>query len=674
VTERVTEKTISRLLVANRGEIARRVFRTCRDLGVETVAVFSDADADAAHVREADSAVRLPGVSAAETYLRGDAVVEAARRAGADAVHPGYGFLSENAGFARAVLDAGLTWVGPPPSVIVAMGSKIAAKQLMADAGVPVLDRLDPAVLTADRLPVLVKASAGGGGRGMRLVRDLDTLAEQVAEASAEAASAFGDPAVFCEPYVEQGRHVEVQVLADVHGNVWVLGERDCSVQRRHQKVIEEAPSPVVDAALRAELAAAAESATKAVGYVGAGTVEFLVDHTTTGDGRTRFYFLEMNTRLQVEHPVTECVFGVDLVAQQIAVAEGAALPSVPPQPHGHAIEARLYAEDPADGWLAQSGSVHRFDVPRVDATFAVPASYGLRLDSGLTGGLDTGGAPAGLVSPHYDPMLAKVVAWAPTRAAAARRLAGALAGARIHGLTTNRDLLVGILGDPEFLAGRATTAYLTPARVHSVSATPSQDWLRAAVLAAALAEAEHRRVGGSPPAWRNVPSQPQVKRYLHRGAEIEARYRAQRGALVACDLPGVEVVETTPNLVRLRVDGVDRRYEVATYADGFVAVDEAYAHADLRRVPRFTAPEDQVDAGSLLAPMPASVVSVAVAEGERVEAGQPILVLEAMKMQHTVRAHETGVVATLPVEPGRQVDAGAVLAVVTAEGTTDEQ
>jgi propionyl-CoA carboxylase alpha chain len=665
----MTHTMISRLLVANRGEIARRVFRTCRDLGIETVAVFSDADADAAHVREADAAVRLPGVSAAETYLRGEAVVEAARRAGADAVHPGYGFLSENAAFARAVLDACLTWVGPPPSAIETMGSKIAAKQLMVDAGVPVLDELDPSVLTADRLPVLVKASAGGGGRGMRVVRDLDTLGEQVAEASAEAASAFGDPAVFCEPYVEQGRHVEMQVLADTHGNVWVLGERDCSVQRRHQKVIEEAPSPVVDAALRADLAAAAESAAKAVGYVGAGTVEFLVDDTKSGDGRARFYFLEMNTRLQVEHPVTECVFGVDLVGQQIAVAEGAALPAEPPQPRGHAIEARLYAEDPADGWLAQSGPVHRFDVPGVDATFEAPTAYGLRLDSGL----GTGGA-AGLVSPHYDPMLAKVVAWAPTRAAAARRLAGALAGARIHGLTTNRDLLVGILGAPEFLAGRATTAYLTPETVHGVSATPSPEWLRTAVLAAALADAERRRVGGSPPAWRNVQSQPQVKRYLHRADEIEARYRTEGGTLVSDDLPGVDVVETTPHLVRLRVDGVDRRYEVATYADGLIAVDQAHSHADLRRVPRFTAPEDQVDAGSLLAPMPASVVSVAVAEGDRVEVGQPILVLEAMKMQHTVRAHESGFVATLPVGPGQQVDAGAVLAVVTAEGTTDER
>jgi len=663
---------IGRLLVANRGEVARRVFRTCRDLGIETVAVFSDADADAAHVREADAAVRLPGVSPVETYLRGDAIVEAARRAGADAVHPGYGFLSENADFAQAVLDAGLTWVGPAPSSIASMGSKITAKQLMVDAGVPVLAELDPSALTAGRLPVLVKASAGGGGRGMRVVRDLDTLAEQVAEASAEAASAFGDPAVFCEPYVEHGRHVEMQVLADAHGNVWVLGERDCSVQRRHQKVVEESPSPAVDAALRAELAAAAESAAKAVGYVGAGTIEFLVDDTTTGDGRPRFYFLEMNTRLQVEHPVTECVFDVDLVAQQIAVAEGSALPAEPPQPRGHAIEARLYAEDPADGWLAQSGLMHRFDVPGVDATFAAPASYGLRLDSGVHAGHDTGhdaGESGTVVSPHYDPMLAKVVAWAPTRAAAARRLAGALAGARIHGLTTNRDLLVGILGDPEFLGGHATTAYLTPETVRRVGATPSQEWLQTAALAAALADAERRRVGGSPPAWRNVPSQPQVKRYLHRGDEIEARYRAEHGTLVAADLPGVEVVETSPDLVRLRVDGVDRHYEVATYAGGLVAVDEAHTPADLRRVPRFTAPEDQVDPGSLQAPMPASVVSVAVAEGDRVEAGQPILVLEAMKMQHTVRAHESGVVATLPVRPGQQVDAGAVLVVVTAEG-----
>jgi propionyl-CoA carboxylase alpha chain len=652
---------IRRLLVANRGEIARRVFRTCRDLGVETVAVFSDADERAPHVGEADAAVRLPGVSPADTYLRGDLLVEAARAAGADAVHPGYGFLSESAEFARQVTDAGLTWVGPPAAAIEAMGSKVLAKRVMADAGVPVLDDLDPAAVTAGRLPVLVKASAGGGGRGMRVVRDVASLQQQVNEAASEAASAFGDPTVFCEPYVERGRHVEMQVLADTAGNVWVLGERDCSVQRRHQKVIEETPSPAVDAALRAELTTAAESAAKAVGYVGAGTVEFLVDTSGT---TPRYYFLEMNTRLQVEHPVTECAFGIDLVAQQIAIAEGSTLTGSAPEPRGHAIEARLYAEDPAAGWLAQSGRLHRFDVPGVDAELTVPASYGLRLDSGVESG--------SVVSPHYDPMLAKVVAWAPTRAAAARRLARALASARIHGLRTNRDLLVGVLDDAEFLAGGATTAFLTAERARNFDASPHGGRALAA-LAAAVAAAEASRTPVAPAAWRNVTSQPQEKRYLVDGEEVVARYRDRRGRLTACDLAGVDVVRVESGVgsgaVTVRVDGVEQRFEVTAYDDGTVAVDSAYIHCDLRRIPRFTDPDQQVGAGSLLAPMPASVVSVAVAEGDRVESGQPIVVLEAMKMQHTIRAHEPGVVTTLSVEAGRQVDAGAVLAVVTPEG-----
>jgi propionyl-CoA carboxylase alpha chain len=336
---------ITRLLVANRGEIARRIIRTCRELGIETVAVYSDADAHALHVVEATVGVHLPGTAATDTYLRADLLLAAARAAGADAVHPGYGFLSESSAFAAAVLDAGLTWVGPPPAAMTAMASKVEAKKRMAAAGVPVLSELDPGRVSEADLPLLVKASAGGGGRGMRVVRTLDGLDEVVASARREAEAAFGDPAVFCEPFLERGRHVEVQVLADTHGTVWTLGERDCSVQRRHQKVVEETPSPAVSAALRAELCDAAVAAATAVGYVGAGTVEFLLGP----DGR--FHFLEMNTRLQVEHPVTEAVYGVDLVALQLSVAEGEPLPAEAPQPRGHAVEARLYAEDPATGW-----------------------------------------------------------------------------------------------------------------------------------------------------------------------------------------------------------------------------------------------------------------------------------------------------------------------------------
>ena len=421
---------IRRLLVANRGEIARRVFATCRRLGIETVAVHSDADAGLPFVREADRAVRLPGNAPAETYLRADLVLAAARASGADAIHPGYGFLSENADFARAVGDAGLTWVGPSPASIEQMGSKVESKKLMEAAGVPVLGNLTPDTAGEADLPLLVKASAGGGGRGMRIVRTLTDLPAEIERAAAEAESAFGDGTVFVEPYVEHGRHVEVQVVGHQHG-VLVLGERDCSIQRRHQKVVEETPAPNLPEATRAALHEAARAAAAAIDYRGAGTVEFLYDA-----GSDRFFFLEMNTRLQVEHPVTEFVHGVDLVELQLTVAEGRPLdPHAIGQTYGHAVEVRLYAEDPAADWRPQSGPLTLVDIPGVDVEFDLLNRPGLRVDAGFESGNE--------VSTHYDAMLAKVIAWAPTRDQAARRLATALARARLHGLATNRDLLV---------------------------------------------------------------------------------------------------------------------------------------------------------------------------------------------------------------------------------------
>ncbi|WP_420753697.1 acetyl-CoA carboxylase biotin carboxylase subunit, partial [Rhodococcus sp. O3] len=440
--------TMSRVLVANRGEIARRVFATCHRTGLASVAVFSDADARSPHVSDADVAVRLPGHAPAETYLRGDRIVAAALAAGADAVHPGYGFLSENAEFARSVQDAGLTWVGPPPASIEQMGSKVEAKKLMAAARVPVLAELDPAAVTAADLPVLVKASAGGGGRGMRVVRDLADLDGQLAAARREAQSAFGDPTVFCERYLETGRHIEVQVLADRYGTVWAVGERECSIQRRHQKVVEEAPSPLVEAVpgMRERLFEAARLAATAIGYEGAGTVEFLATGTGADGQAGEFFFLEMNTRLQVEHPVTECTAGLDLVDLQFHIAAGGRLDPEPPPVQGHSIEARLYAEDPARGWQPQSGTVHRLALPTTPAEFAVLRETGVRLDSGVVDGTEVG--------VHYDPMLAKVVSRAPTRAVAARLLAAALASAEVHGVRTNRDLLVNVLRHPAFLAG----------------------------------------------------------------------------------------------------------------------------------------------------------------------------------------------------------------------------
>src|SRR4051794_9114109 len=396
---------ITRVLVANRGEIARRVFATCRRLGIGTVAVYTDPDAAAPHVTEADARVHLDGRNG---YLDSAQLIAAARASGADAIHPGYGFLSENPDFAAAVQQAGLIWIGPPVAAVQAMGSKIEAKKMMAAAGVPVLDELDPESVTTEQLPVLIKASAGGGGRGMRVVRDLAELPGQVEAAQREAQSAFGDPTVFCERYLATGHHVEVQVMADAHGTVWAVGERECSIQRRHQKVIEEAPSPLVDRTpgMRAKLFDAARLAAEAIRYTGAGTVEFMADDA--GD----FFFLEMNTRLQVEHPVTEETTGLDLVELQLDVASGGRLPAEPPAARGHSIEARLYAEDPAKNWQPQAGAVHRFDVPGVRTEFGTLDRAGVRVDSGIVDGSS--------VSVFYDPMLAKVISYAPTRRQAA--------------------------------------------------------------------------------------------------------------------------------------------------------------------------------------------------------------------------------------------------------------
>ncbi|WP_345632502.1 acetyl/propionyl/methylcrotonyl-CoA carboxylase subunit alpha [Streptomyces thinghirensis] len=611
---------ISTVLVANRGEIACRIFRTCRELGIRTVAVHSDADENALHARVADAAVRLPGAASADTYLRGDLIVKAAVAAGADAVHPGYGFLSENAGFARAVVDAGLTWIGPPPEAIEAMASKTRAKELMGIAPLTHVTEAD--------LPVLVKAAAGGGGRGMRVVRRLADLDGELTAARAEAASAFGDGEVFVETYVENGRHVEVQILADTHGTVWALGTRDCSLQRRHQKVIEEAPAPGLTPELTGELHDLAVRAARAVDYAGAGTVEFLV-----ADGRA--HFLEMNTRLQVEHPVTEALFALDLVALQLRVAEGHALEKDPPRARGHAVEARLYAEDPSNGWAPQTGRLHRLAVPD-----------GIRLDTGYTDGDDIG--------VHYDPMLAKAVAHAPTRAEAVRRLAGALERAAIHGPVTNRDLLVRSLRHEEFTSARMDTGFYDR---HLADLTRGGTADPLAPLAAALADAHGRsRFGG---AWRNLTSQPQVKRYAMAGEEHEVRYHHTRTGPAA---DGVRVVHADAHVVLLEADGVRRRFEVAAYGDQI--------HVDATRLtalPRFPDPTAQHAPGSLLAPMPGTVVRVAegLTEGTTVQAGQPLLWLEAMKMEHRITAPATGKLTALPVAPGRQVEMGTLLAVV---------
>ena len=616
------------LLVANRGEIARRVFRTCRALGIRTVAVFSDADADLPFVREADAAVHLPGSSPSETYLRGDLVIAAALAAGADAVHPGYGFLSESADFAQAVLDAGLTWVGPPPAAIEAMGSKLRAKEMMTAAGVPCLPTwLSPA--DVDAFPVLVKASAGGGGRGMRVVRSAAELADAFEGASREALSAFGDGTVFLERYVERPRHVEVQVMGDRHGQVVALYERDCSVQRRHQKVLEEAPSPAVTPELREALSAAAVAAARAVGYESAGTVEFVL----APDGS--FFFLEMNTRLQVEHPVTELVTGLDLVALQIGVARGEHLPAVPGL-QGHAIEARLYAEDAA--YVPQAGTLSAFEVPA-----------GVRVDAGVESG--------SVIGVHYDAMIAKVVAHGATREEATARLADALERATVHGLVTNRDLLVGVLRSPEWAANEVDTGFLDRF-VPPAPATPREHLVAAALCAAAA------RTGVFPSGWRNLPSQLHTASYD--GVRVEYAH-GRDGVDVRVDGEPLEVRVwgIGPSYADLSVGGVRRRYDVSSGEVTYV--DSTLGHSALVEDARFPVPGSALAAGSLVAPMPGTVIRVSVEVGDEVKAGDVLVVLEAMKMEHGIKADADGTVGEVLVTSGQQVDSGAVLAVVSA-------
>jgi acetyl/propionyl-CoA carboxylase alpha subunit len=651
---------ITQVLVANRGEIARRVFATCRRLGIGTVAVYTDPDAASPHVTEADARVRLEG---RHGYLDAQQLIAAAVAAGADAIHPGYGFLSENAEFASAVLDAGLTWIGPPAASVAAMGSKIEAKKMMAAAGVPVLDELDPNTVTADQLPVLIKASAGGGGRGMRVVRELSELPAQVEAARREAQSAFGDPTVFCERYLATGHHVEVQVLADEHGTVWAVGERECSIQRRHQKIIEEAPSPLVERTpgMRAKLFEAARLAAAAIGYSGAGTVEFMADD------RGDFFFLEMNTRLQVEHPVTEETTGLDLVEQQLHVADGGRLDPDPPPSRGYSIEARLYAEDPAKGWQPQAGTVHRFEVPGATTQFGPLERTGVRLDTGIVDG--------SIVSVFYDPMLAKVISYAASRRQAAAVLADALARARIHGVRTNRDLLVNVLRHRAFLDGATDTAFFDTHGLPELAAPlADQRAVDLSAVAAALSDAAQNRqtamvFTAAPSGWRNLASGYQTKSYGDSTGEThEVRYRFTRTGV---ELPGhddVTMVAAEPERVVLASDGVARPFDVARYGDR-IFVDSPLGPVQLVALPRFPDPDAAVAQGSLLAPMPGSVLRVGAAVGDSVTAGQPLIWLEAMKMEHTVTAPADGVLAELNVETGQQVDVGAVLARVETAG-----
>jgi propionyl-CoA carboxylase alpha chain len=653
---------IQRLLVANRGEIARRIFRTCRQMGIQTAAVYADQDRDAPHAREADVAVALGGRTAAETYLAGERLIAAARRVDADAVHPGYGFLAENADFAWAVTDAGLTWVGPSPESIALMGDKVQAKRLVAQAGVPtlpgqVIDGLSAEGLAraaaAVGLPLLIKAAGGGGGRGMRIVRGALALPEAVASARREAAAAFGNDHVFLERYVESPRHVEVQILGDRHGHLVHLFERECSIQRRHQKIVEEAPSPAVGDDLRASLTAAALAVARAIGYESAGTVEFLLDP----DGR--FYFLEINTRIQVEHPVTEAVTGIDLVREQIRVAEGHPLgfQQADASLRGHAIEARIYAEDPSNGFLPTGGRV---------LDWRAPVDLDVRVDSAVEAGTQ--------IALEFDPMMAKLVAHAPTRREAALRLALALTRLVAPGVVTNRDCLVNVLRHPAFLAGDTTTDFLERHRP-APRRTPRDEELREAALAAALAAQATRRTEARvlrtvASGWRNNPSGLQEARYRVGRREVAVGYLRQRDGVFRCSLDGIEararLLAAAPSAVELEVDGRRLTFRVTPGPAGAVFVQDAHGELRLEELARFPEPAAaQVALGGYTAPMPGKVLDIRVKIGDVVTRDQTLVTMEAMKMEHQLMASADGVVTEVRVSPGQQVDAGQLLVTI---------
>ncbi len=734
-TEQPHLRPIRTLLIANRGEIARRILRTAHEMGIRTVAVYADSDRLAPHVLEADVSVPLKGSSAADTYLNRDELLRAAEWQGADAVHPGYGFLSERASFARAVMKAGLTWVGPPPDAITAMGDKLVAKQAATDAGVSTLPWAfvggeDPDRWIAEvehlQYPLLVKAAAGGGGRGMRVVPEPSGMAEAVRSARREAGASFGNATVFVEQWVPAGRHVEIQVLADAHGGAIHLGERECSIQRRHQKLIEESPSTAVSPELRAAMGDAALTLARSIGYVGPGTVEFLLEDTpsnattNTGDAASHppFWFLEMNTRLQVEHPVTEMITGLDLVRLQLILAQGLPLPLEQDEVQftGHAIEARICAEDPAAGWLPSVGTLHRWEPG---------PTPGVRYDSGVVTG--------SIVSPHFDSLLAKAIVHAPTRGEATARLARALREVTVHGVTTNREYLYDALVSPDFAAGDTCTDFVernppTPDWPDDESQPVERQWQRFNAitgphLAAAALIGQRRRRHASPVAfapvgWRNVGGQAKELRpgdaswrlldapvgyaaqsvsFRSQGhdwhitysrlsrdhpleRERQAEASAKPGSVELENLFNVAIegpAGNTTTLVELvavtgATDGDDvtvlvhfgrRGHRCSVHIVGSTYyVNSPLGQSVFVEHDRFVKDEDHVQTTDPVAPVPGRVVSIDVAVGDSVEGGDVLLVLEAMKVEHRITAPVDAVVAEILVELGASVDAHQLL------------
>jgi propionyl-CoA carboxylase alpha chain len=680
-------RPITRLLIANRGEIACRIARTAARLGIETVGVYSEPDRDALHVDAVDIAVALGGSTPAQSYLRGDTIIAVALDTGCDAVHPGYGFLAENAEFAEAVIAAGLAWVGPTPAQIRLLGDKIAAKRAAVDAGVPttqIIEVTDGEVPAGVPMPALVKAAAGGGGRGMRVVADAAELADAIASAAREAQAAFGDGTVFIEPYIASGRHIEVQILGDAHGNVVHVHERDCSVQRRNQKVVEEAPAPALDDGVRRRLHDGAVALARHVGYQSAGTVEFLV-----GDDGT-ITFLEVNTRLQVEHPVTEAITGLDLVEAQLRIATGAPLGITQDDivVDGHAVEVRLVAEDPTTGWTPSIGTVTAFDLDgaRVDAGFRVGSS----------------------ISSDYDSLLAKVIDHAPDRTTACRRLAATMRRADVAGIATNANALAAILTEADFLAGGVTTAYLSEHPAVEADRGPTGLALDAHVIAAAIDEQAANRAadgvtGFAPSGWRNLPTHGQRRRYLLGGAvhhvhhadhvhhvdhvdHVEyVEYSIGRGRvdvrLGAWPEPGPD--GTLPEDDRRQVtvvpirhehggpgrpstvvfEAFGRRWSTTVVDDGtIVRVGSNAGWTELARPARFVVPDDAGSAGGPVCPLPGTVIAVHVADGDTVREGQLLMVVEAMKMEHKIVAATAAIVDDVRFAVGDRVDAGDLL------------
>ena len=665
----------SKVLIANRGEIAVRVIRTLRELGIGSVAVYSDADAGARHVLEADEAVRLGPASAAESYLNIERIVEAARRTGAQAIHPGYGFLSENPEFARACTEAGLVFIGPPTAAITAMGDKIRAKQTVAAAGVPVVPGISGPELTDDLasswFPLLIKPSAGGGGKGMRLVRRPEELADALASARREARAAFGDDTLLAERFIERPRHIEIQILADQHGTTVHLGERECSLQRRHQKIIEEAPSPLLDPARRAAMGEAAVQAARSVGYTGAGTVEFIV----SGENPDEFYFMEMNTRLQVEHPVTELVTGLDLVELQLRVAAGEPLSFTQQDVRltGHAVEARVYAEDPARGFLPTGGTVLALREP---APGNDSGTTHVRIDSGLLAGTRVGS--------DYDPMLAKVIAWGEDRSTALRRLDGALADTAMLGVGTNLAFLRALLVDREVVAGRLDTG-LVERHLTELTQDDVPDEILAAAALSRLLALEPRNASivdpwEIPDGWRTGGRAP-IRFRLSCGARIEevrVLGRASSSAEVSVSVgeaaPVTAHANVAGNTLLLAYAGRTVRYDHALAEDGALwlgrdgrtwTVHEKAAAATGKQT------VTGVGDGVVRSPMPGTVQTVSVTDGEQVKAGQPLLTIEAMKMEHTVTAPFDGVVSGLSVRPGQRVPMDEPLASISSTSTS---